>query len=435
MERQKTIGREIKHAGIGLHTGNETIINFKPAPPDSGVKFVRIDLPDRPVIPGDIDHVIDVARGTTLGEGEVKIHTVEHVLAALAGLGIDNLIVEINANEPPVVDGSALPFMETLNKAGIVEQDKPKRFFEIAEPVYLAQGDVMITIFPHPSLRISFTIDYNHPALKSQFCSFEINEEVFQKEIAPARTFCFLHEVESLQEQGLIKGGSLDNAIVIGDESIPVDTLRYETEFVRHKVLDLLGDFYLLGLPIKGHIIALKSGHDFNVQMVRRLKRLWKKTQLAAIHTTEGNLIGQKKELDIEEIQKIIPHRYPFLLIDKIIETDGDKRIVGLKNISLNESFFEGHFPGQPVMPGVLVVESMAQTAGVLLLSKPENKGKLAYFMGIDGVRFRQPIAPGDQLRIEVEVERVKSKTGKVKAVAMVDGKIACEADLMFAFV
>ena len=293
----------------------------------------------------------------------------------------------------------------------------------------------MLAVFPYSGFQISFTINYDHPALKSQFGSFEITEDVFQKEIAQARTFCFLQEVESLQEQGLIKGGSLDNAVVIGDESIPVDTLRYETEFVRHKILDLVGDFYLLGVPLKGHIVAIKSGHAFNVQMVRRLKRIWKKTQLAAINTSRENVFEKKKELDIEEIQKIIPHRYPFLLVDKIIETDGDKKIVGLKNISFNEPFFEGHFPGQPVMPGVLVVESMAQVAGVLLLSKPENKGKLAYFMGIDGVRFRQPIAPGDQLRVEIEVERIKSKTGKVKALATVNGKIACEADLMFAFV
>lgn len=434
MEMQKSIAQEITHAGIGLHTGNETIINFKPAPPDSGVKFVRVDIPGKPFIPCDIEHVIDVARGTTLGEGEVKVHTVEHVLAALAGLGIDNLIVEINANEPPVVDGSAMPFIETLTKAGIVIQDKPKRFFEVSEPIYLSQGEVMLAVFPYAGFHVSFTIDYDHPALKSQFGSFEINEDVFQKEIARARTFCFLQEVESLQEQGLIKGGSLDNAIVIGDESIPVDTLRYETEFVRHKILDLVGDFYLLGVAVKGHIVAIKSGHAFNVQMVRRLKRIWKKTQLAAINTAQENILN-KKELDIEDIQKILPHRYPFLLVDRIIETDGERRITGIKNISLNEPFFEGHFPGQPVMPGVLVVESMAQVAGVLLLSKPENKGKLAYFMGIDGVRFRQPIAPGDQLRVEVEIERVKSKTGKVKARASVNGKIACEADLMFAFV
>jgi len=349
--------------------------------------------------------------------GEVKVHTVEHVLAAIAGLSIDNLIVEINANEPPVVDGSAMPF------------------FEISEPIYLSLDGVMLAVFPHPGFHVSFTLNYDHPALKSQFGSFEITEDIFKKEIAQARTFCFLQEVESLQEQGLIKGGSLDNAVVIGDESIPVDTLRYETEFVRHKILDLVGDFYLLGTPIKGHIVAIKSGHALNVRMVRRLKRVRKKNKLAAIHTTQENVLEEKKELDIEGIQKIIPHRYPFLLVDKIIETDGDKRIVGLKNISLNEPFFEGHFPGRPVMPGVLVVESMAQVAGVLLLSKPENKGKLAYFMGIDGVRFRQPIAPGDQLRIEIVVERVKSKTGKVKAKAIVDGKIACEADLMFAFV
>ena len=435
MEMQKSIARDITYSGVGLHTGNETIINFKPALPDSGVKFVRIDLEGKPSIPCDIDHVIDVARGTTLGEGEAKVHTVEHVLAALAGLGIDNLIVEINANEPPVVDGSAMPFIETLSEAGVITQDKPKKFFEISEPIYISHDGVMLAVFPDPGLHISFTLNYDHPALKSQFASFEITEDIFKKEIAQARTFCFLQEVESLQEHGLIKGGSLDNAVVIGDESIPVDTLRYEDEFVRHKILDLVGDFYLLGAPIKGHIVAIKSGHALNVQMVRRLKRLWKRAKLAAIQMPQDNFLEKKKELDIGDIQKIIPHRYPFLLVDKIIDNDGDKRIIGLKNISLNEPFFEGHFPGQPVMPGVLVVESMAQVAGVLLLSKPDNKGKLAYFMGIDGARFRQPIAPGDQMRIEVEVERVKSKTAKVKAKAMVNGKIVCEADLMFAFV
>lgn len=434
MEMQKTITKEITHVGVGLHTGNETRINFKPAPPDTGFTFLRVDLPGRPEIKADIDHVVDVARGTTLGINGVKVHTVEHVLAALLGLGIDNIVMEIDANEPPVVDGSSMPFTETLMKAGIEEQEEPKRYWKTREPVWIQENDVFLVVVPSDEFKISFTIDYNHPALRGQYKSLVINDKVFHEEISSARTYCFLNEVETLQEQGLIKGGSLENAVVIGEESIPKEHLRFEDEFVRHKMLDLVGDLCLLGKPIKGHIIAVKSGHALNVKLVQKMKRRGERKSGILAKPTGENIWAKGYKLDAEDIKRIIPHRYPFLLVDKIVYSDGDKHIVGVKNISINEYFFQGHFPGQPIMPGVLVVESMAQTAGVLLLSKPENAGKFAYFMGIDNVKFRKPVLPGDQLMLEIESVKIKSKTGKVMAKAYVDGLLVCEANLMFAF-
>ena len=434
MESQRTIKRKIAYSGIGLHTGNETTITFIPAPVDTGVKFVRTDLSNKPEIPADITHVVDIARGTTIGRGEVKIHTVEHILASLAGFKIDNLIIELNANEPPVGDGSALPLVKILNESGVELQNEPKRYYNLKEPCWAAENGALLVVLPAPEFKLSFTIDYNHPALGAQFASFNIDEETFTRQIASARTFCFLHEVESLQRRGLIKGGSLENAVVIGEKNILNETLRFPDEFVRHKILDLMGDLFLLGLPLKAHVIAVKSGHALNVKLVRKMKKFEQKSKEGAISRATSDM-PSSPPLDIGEIQKILPHRYPFLLVDKILELEVDKRAVGLKNVTGNEYFFTGHFPEHPVMPGVLVVESMAQVAGTLMLSKPENRGKLAYFMGINNVKFRQPVKPGDQLLVEVKVIRLKTRTGKIRAKAFVDGKVVAEAELMFSLV
>lgn len=434
MEKQKTIKTPVQYSGIGLHTGSQTIMTFKPAEPNTGVRFVRVDVNPPVEVKVDVEHVVDTVRGTTLGINEIRVHTVEHVLAALAGLGIDNLIIELDANEPPVGDGSAVPFVDILNKAGVVEQDVPRRFFTVQEPVWLTlDNGTQLVVLPDKDFRITYTVDYNHPFLKSQYGTFAIFDGVFEREIAPARTFCFDSEVDMLKGQGLIRGGSKDNAVVISEKGILNDeALRFENEFVRHKILDLIGDLYLLGQPIKGHLVAVKSGHTSNVALVRKLR------EYAAQNGNSKSVaktLTVKAPLNINQIQEILPHRYPFLFVDRILELVENKSAVGIKNVTMNEPFFEGHFPGHPVMPGVLIVEAMAQVAGVLMLSKTETRGKLAYLLGIDNAKFRRAVRPGDQLRFEVEVKKIKGRTGKIQGYASVEGKTVAEAEMTFSLV
>ncbi len=432
MDNQKTIAKPATYSGIALHTGNRAKITFKPAPPNHGVIFVRTDLPQPVTIRADVDHVVSTLRGTNLGVGDVRVHTVEHVLAALMGFGVDNLIIEMDANEPPVGDGSALPFVGMLKEAGIVEQDAARDYCFFREPVWFYDEAGTLIQLPSSELRFSCTIDFKHPLLQSQYFSTPITPETFEKEIAPARTFCFYHEVQALQDKGLIKGGSLDNAVVVGDDAIfSKEDLRFPDEFVRHKMLDIMGDLFLLARPFKAHILAVKSGHELNVKLARQLWPACKKRPRPAVASAHG----LETYLDINRIKQILPHRYPFLLVDRILETDNDKRIVGLKNLTANEEFFNGHFPGMPVMPGVLQLEAMAQVAGVLMLKKSENTGKMAYFMAMENVKFRKTVIPGDQLIMEIEVLKCRSKTGKVRGVSYVNGEIVSEAELMFAFV
>jgi len=424
MEHQKTIAKETSHTGMGLHTGCRTTITFKPAPPDSGISFIRKCNGKSYPIKVDVSSVMYAPRRTTLGGDEVKVHTVEHILAAVAGVGIDNLNIEVDEEEVPEIDGSSLPFAKLLEQSGIVEQEKAKKFLRIKEAVSIRDGDIQLTAIPSDKLRISFTIDYGKTALDTQYASFEINKETFLKEIAPARTFCFEDEAKQLQTQGLGKGANFANTVVIGKGGVINGEPRFKNEFARHKILDLLGDLCLLGCPFLGHIIAIKSGHTSNIKLIRKLKSVF-----APVEKDEKAL------LDIEGIQSVLPHRYPFLFVDRIIELEEDKRIVGIKNVTCDESFFVGHFPQRPIMPGVLVVESMAQTAGVLMLRKKENLGKLAYVMSIDKVRLRKPVVPGDQLRLEVDVFKLRRKTGKVKACAFVRGQLVAEAEFMFSVV
>jgi len=454
---QRTIKKSTSFSGIGLHTGNQATVTFKPAPIGHGIVFVRTDLPDSPEIPADIDHVIDITRGTTLKKGEAKVHTVEHVLAALAGLELDNLRVELDSSEPPVGDGSALPFVETILKAGIEEQDCPKNYLEIETPLFYSEKDkgIDLVVVPSDDLRITFMVDYRNPALGTHYTSLVSLEKEFVEEFAPARTFCFFHELEELYKEGLAKGGSLHNALVICDENnceakigklkelygvsdevfvgksgilndVP---LRFPNEPCRHKTLDLLGDLYLLGVPLKGHVLAARSGHAANVALVRKLREQYEKKQITTRYQKKatGDYL-----LDINAILKIMPHRYPFLLVDRVVDIQSGKRVVAIKNVTMNEPFFSGHFPGHPIMPGVLIVEAMAQAGGILLLNTvndPENK--LVYFMGIDGVRFRKPVIPGDQIRFELEMIQFRRGTCKMQGKAYVEGDLVCEATLM----
>jgi UDP-3-O-[3-hydroxymyristoyl] N-acetylglucosamine deacetylase/3-hydroxyacyl-[acyl-carrier-protein] dehydratase len=428
---QKTIVTEVSFSGVGVHTGNVTKITFKPAPADSGIKFIRSDLPQAPEIPALIDYVVETARGTTLGrdvDGQlVKVHTVEHVLAAVASLEIDNLRVEMDNNEPPIGDGSSRPFLDILKKAGTVEQDAPRKYFELPRMVSIADDEVQLVANPAKDFRISFTIDFDHHLLRSQYASFAIDGEVFDKELADARTFCLARDVEMLRSQGLIKGGSLDSAVVIGEQGIEnKEPLRYPDEFVRHKILDLLGDLTLLGMPIRGHVISIKSGHRSNVKLVREIKKVYDETE------------KQKKGpvFDINAIAGMLPHRYPFLMVDRIIDLEEGKRVVGIKNVTINEPFFPGHFPDRPVFPGVLIIEALAQTGAFMILHSVENyHQKLLYFAAIDKVRFRKPVVPGDQLRFELRMVSFKRGICKMEGQALVDGQVVCEAEMTAAIV
>ncbi len=454
--KQRTILSEASIEGIGLHTGKACRLTFKPAAENSGVTFVRTDLPNQPSVKADIDFVTDIARGTTLTSGDAKVYTVEHVLAALAGLQIDNVVVELSDNEPPVMDGSAMPFVESLTNAGIREQVADREFVEITEPLSYSEPErhVDIVVTPSTDLRITFMVDYRNPALGTQYTSLVDLEKEFVTEFAPARTFCFLSEVEALRKQGLIKGGSLDNAVVIYDSDkgqIEVDRirealgmterpfvgksgiindipLRFPNEPVRHKALDLLGDISLIGAPIKGHILAARSGHKANVALAKKIRELQTKQRIKNKYQTSS----ANPHFDINSILKVMPHRYPFLLIDRIIDFEPGKRVTAIKNVTINEPFFQGHFPGHPIMPGVLIIESMAQAGGILLLNEiPNPQDKVVYFMSIDNVKFRKPVTPGDQLRLELEMVAFRRNTCKMVGQAYVGENVVSSAELM----
>jgi UDP-3-O-[3-hydroxymyristoyl] N-acetylglucosamine deacetylase / 3-hydroxyacyl-[acyl-carrier-protein] dehydratase len=463
---QHTIKKTVSYKGRGLHTGNDTTITFKPAPENYGIKFVRVDLENHPEIPATIDYVkqnisIDSLRGTTIKLGDAEVHTVEHVLAATVGLQIDNIRIEINANEPPIGDGSVMPFVNKLLEAGVEQQNEPRDFVVIQEPISYRdeKRGIEFAALPTDDYRLTVMIDYKNPALGSQHSGLFAMEKEFITEFAPARTFCFLHEVESLIDQGLIKGGDIDTAIVFVDRELTnedisklknklgidnnVDLgksgilndkeLRFKNEPCRHKLVDLIGDLALVGVPIKAQILAARPGHQSNIEFAKILRELYKKQKLTRKYSdvsTKGVIF------DINAIKKILPHRYPFLLVDKIIEFEPGKKITGIKNVTLNEDFFNGHFPGKPVMPGVLIVESMAQVGGILLLKDGEDvENKLVLFMGIDNVKFRRPVVPGDQLVMELSMLKARRSTFKMAGKAYVQGELVCEAEMMAAII
>ncbi len=432
---QKTLAAPASFTGVGLHTGMATTLTFKPAPPNSGVTFERVDLDGRPRIPVCPENAVydpASARRTILRANGAEVHTVEHVLAAVAGLGLDNLTIEIDGNEAgEPADGSALPIAESLVRAGIVDQDVERRFIRIPEPVTLQQGNVELVGIPHEGLRISFTIEYDSPVVGTQHAAFDMSPETFLREIAPARTFVMHRDIESLKGAGLIRGGSLDNAIVIKDDGIVNATpLRFRDEFVRHKILDLLGDLFLLGRPLLGHVIARRSGHASNVEFVKKINEAGDRaasfTGLPPVPQE-----GKTPPWNIDAIMTIMPHRYPLLLIDRIVDMTED-RVVGLKSVTINEPFFNGHFPGHPIMPAVLIVEAMAQCGGVLLLNKvPRPREKLVYFMGIEKAKFRKPVRPGDQVRFELSLLKLKGRICKMAGRAYVGDALVAEAELM----
>jgi len=464
LEKQRTIENEVTIQGTGLHTGTNCKITFKPAPENYGIKFIRVDLGDKPEIPATSDYVVDVSRGTTIGIGEARVHTIEHVLAAIVGLQIDNIKIEIDGIEPPVIDGSSLPFVNKLLEAGFVKQDANKDYLIIDETITYKNEDeqVEFVALPSDSYRMTVMVDYQNPALGSQHSGMFDLEKEFITEFAPARTFCFLSEIEPLIEQGLIQGGNIDNAVVIVDHDMSEEkvleikaklglkadikigttgffnenSLRFKNEPVRHKLLDMLGDLALIGAPIKAQILAARPGHKANVEFAKKIRKLY---QQKKIEKKYQNIKKQGVVFDIEAIQKILPHRYPFLLVDKIIDLEFDKSVRGVKSVTFNELFFQGHFPDRRVMPGVLILEALAQTGGILMLnSLPENEiqNKLVYFMKIDNAKFRKPVVPGDQLILEAEmVGKTGGKYVSMKTKAFVEGQLVCEADMMAAIV
>jgi UDP-3-O-[3-hydroxymyristoyl] N-acetylglucosamine deacetylase/3-hydroxyacyl-[acyl-carrier-protein] dehydratase len=444
MIKQITIQKEAQVEGIGLHTGNKSIVVFKPAQAGYGIRFVRVDLPGKPEIEASWQNAVTgmAVRGSVIGKDGARVHTIEHIMASCCALGIDNLKIEINNNEPPILDGSAKLFADVLMKAGIKELDAPKEYLTISEPIHFESGKTKISAYPSDKFEIDCTISFEHPFIKSQHISLDVNKDVFCRDLSSARTFCFDYEIEALQKNGLALGGSLDNAIVVALDGIHnKEPLRYDDEFVRHKALDLIGDLYLAGKPIKAKIVADKPGHQNNISFVKEFvkKAAIKKdttTTSEAVMQSGQSLEAGERVLSHEEVLKIIPHRYPFIMIDKVkINPAEPLKAVGYKCVSGNEGFFQGHFPGAPIMPGVLIVEAMAQTSCVMFLSRPEMKNCLAYFMSIDNVKFRRPVKPGDYLELKVEVLKDGGRRGKMKGQAFVDGKLTTEAEFVFVIV
>lgn len=431
MEKQRTLATSSSLTGTSLHTGEQVTLTLHPAPVGHGFKFRRKDLPDEPLIDAHVSHVRLVERATTLVEGNARIHTVEHVLSALSGMGVDNALVEMDANEPPIGDGSAAAYVEVIKKAGIVEQDAPRAVFEPCEPIHIETKEgSLLTVIPDEKFRISCT-QVGPDGRFTQFLSAEITPEFYETQIAPARTFVFYEDVKPLMDKGLIRGGSLENAIVArGDSVLSKEPLRFPDEFVRHKILDIIGDIALAGRRLRGHIIAVKPGHGPNAELTRAMvKRFAEISAMAPRPVT-----APAGALDVNQIMAILPHRYPFLLVDRVIEI-GELSAVGVKSVTINEPFFQGHFPGHPVMPGVLQVEAMAQVASIVMMQRTENAGKIGYFMSADEVKFRKPVVPGDTLFIHVDMLSAKKRLGKAACKCMVNGEVVSEGVLLFGIV
>ena len=432
-DKEYTLAGPATLEGTSLHTGQKVTLTIKPAPEGHGFKFRRIDLPDKPFIDADVDRVEKVERATTLASGSVRVHTVEHVLSALTGMNVDNALIEMDANEPPIGDGSARPFVDLIRKAGLEEQESRRKTWEIREPIHFDDKDGShITIVPYRGFRVSVT-NLSHLGKFTQYFSSEVTPELYESEIAPARTFTFYEDIKPLLDQGLIKGGSLENAVVIRDEEIlSKEPMRFDNEFARHKALDLIGDLALSGKRITGHVIAVAPGHGPNTQMAGMLKKEYQRMRSMV---PPFKLPENEAVLDIKDIFRILPHRAPFLLIDRVIDFSSELKCTAVKNVTYNEPFFEGHFPDHPVMPGVLQLEAMAQAASVLVLRLPDNEGKIGYFMSADHVKCRRPVLPGDTLFIEAEIVKMKRSVGVAACQCLVNGEVVSCAELKFAVV
>jgi UDP-3-O-[3-hydroxymyristoyl] N-acetylglucosamine deacetylase / 3-hydroxyacyl-[acyl-carrier-protein] dehydratase len=432
-EFQHTVSKTSSFSGTALHTGDKVTLKLHPAPVDHGIKFRRKDLQDEPTIDAKIENLKTVERATTIGEGSVRVHTVEHILAALSAMGVDNAIVEMDANEPPIGDGSAQPYVDLVKKAGVTAQDEPRKFFNVREPMHVeAKTGALLVLLPDDKFRISCT-QAGPDNRFTQFLSMEVTPAVFEREIAPARTFVYYEDVKPLMDKNLIKGGSLENAIVVrGEAVLGKEPLRFGDEFVRHKVLDIIGDLALLGRRIRGHVVAVKPGHATNADLARLIAReQTRRSALAAPRTISSGDGG----LDADQIMQILPHRFPFLMVDRIISFETETKCVGVKTVTINEPFFQGHFPGHPVMPGVMQVEAMAQVASILLFKLAKTTSRIGYFMSADGVKFRKPVFPGDTIFVHAELTKSRGeRLAKAKCHCVVNDAVVSEAELMFTF-
>lgn len=439
--KQRTILRESSVSGKSLHTGEEVTLTLKPAPEDAGIVFRRTDLYGKPEIKADISLVTELVRSTTLSSGHAKVHTVEHILSALSGCGVDNVIIEMNASEPPILDGSAKHFVNLIQKAEPIEQKKNRKDFSLKEPLSISEGNRSIIALPSDTLKITCTSSDDR-GIHTQHLTLEIDPDVYMAQIASARTFTIYEDIEELLKLGKIQGGSLDSAIVIkGDKILAKEPLRFKDEFVRHKILDILGDISLLGCSLKAHIVAVRPGHALNASLTRELaKRMkegsGKKTTKTASSAATPSILPDEKALDIRRILDTIPHRYPFVMIDRVLEIVSDDELVAVKNVTINEPFFQGHFPGRPVMPGVLQIEAMAQAAGILMLRQTSAENRIAFFMSCDKVKFRNAVEPGDQVLINVRlIKRRGDKLAVASGECKVGDKVVSSAELMFTIV
>lgn len=433
MKPQQTIERSVEIAGAGLFTGEPATLRFNPAPPDTGVVFVREDQRPPVEIPARVENVGKRLRRTSIRNGTVQIETIEHCMAAIAGMGIDNVRVELTGNEVPSLDGSCQPFFEKLKYAGIAQQDRPRQVFRIPEMVRVSDGQSYVMATPggddEDVLEIIYDLNYSDTrAIGQQVCKIRLTPESFGEQIAGARTFVLREEAEQFRAAGLGTHLTYQDILVFGEDG-PIDnTLRFPDECVRHKIQDLIGDLFLFGRFMSGVIFARQSGHALNHELVRRLHEIEAAADL-------NRKLKSEPIFDIRQIQRILPHRFPFLMVDRVVELEPGKRAVGLKNVTANEEFFNGHYPGQPIMPGVLIIETMAQLGGILLSQELEHTGKVAVLLSLDRVKFRRPVMPGDQLIVEAVARRVKSRTGHVAGVARVGNEVVAEADIKFMMV
>ena len=433
--KQRTLRRDRSIKGKSLHTGEEVKLTLKPGKEDSGYIFRRIDLFGKPEIRPNFENVTDLVRSTTITNGNAKVHTIEHVLSALRGCGIDNAEIELDASEPPIMDGSSRPYVNLILEAEPVDQDKDREFFELSDPVTVSSGNRSIIALPYDGLRITCT-SADDRGSHVQHLLIDIDPETYIAQISPARTFTIYEEIEELLKIGKIRGGSLDSAIVIkGDKILSKEPLRFDDEFVRHKILDIVGDFSLLGKSLKAHIIAVRPGHSLNSELVGKIiEKASPKKQGGKV--SKSIVLPNETALDIRRVLDVLPHRFPFVLVDRVESIEGNESLVAIKNVTINEPFFPGHFPGHPVMPGVLQLEAMAQAAGILLLRMSSAEGKVAFFMSADKVKFRKPVVPGDQLRIVAKLDKVRgNKLATANVECQVGGKVVSSASLMFSIV
>ena len=436
--KQRTIRQERSIKGKSLHTGEEVTLTLKPADANTGYVFRRVDLYGKPEIRPFASNVTELVRSTTISNGNEKVHTVEHVLSALSGCGIDNTIIELDASEPPILDGSARPFVNLIFEAEPVEQEADRSFFKLQEAVSVTSGNRSMIALPHDGFRVTCT-SADDRGSHVQHLSVDLDPETFVAQVAPARTFTLYEDIEELLKLGKIRGGSLDSAIVIkGNKILSKEPLRFEDEFVRHKILDIVGDLSLLGKPLCAHIIAVRPGHSLNSDLTSKLhevisKKDSKKSASLDTDSSKSFVMPDETELDVRRILDVLPHRFPFVMIDRVISIEGDETLTGIKNVSINEPFFPGHFPGHPVMPGVLQLEAMAHAAGILLLRRGSAEGKVAFFMSADKVKFRKPVVPGDQLLITAKLVKVRgNKLATASVECKVGQQVVSSASLMF---